>query len=88
MRGVFINNVMFLSGRHVQYWVLLFVSAHIRTSYGEGNSHVILRYRVESHKIGSRFILHCSNSLICMKEYLANSLCAVIAVWLDASQRS
>ena len=38
------------------------------------------------------FIPRCHSSLICIKEYLAtdraNSLRAIIAVWLNASQRS
>jgi len=43
------------------------------------------------------FTLRCSSSLSCMNEYLAiesgryfwpNNLCAVIATWLNASQRS
>ena len=47
--------------------------------------------------IGRVFTLHCSGSRSWVNEYLAidiggylytNSLCELIAVWLDASQRS
>ena len=47
--------------------------------------------------LGQVFILHCSSSLSCVSENLVidiggylcmNSLCALIAAWLDASQRS